>query len=277
MAIVERIVDGIKRNFYIDDSLLKSIEKKWKPSVEKKDNDRVVLIDGPEGSGKSVLGQQIGIIIDPTLTIDRICMTPIEFREAVLKAKKGNVIIYDEAFTGLSSRGSLTEVNKMLVELMMEMRQKNLFVIIVMPTFFMLDKYVALFRAKGLFHVYLKNGARGRWVYFNKKSIKLLYLFGKKLYSYKEPKSNARGRFMDGYAVNEEEYRKKKKESLMKKVRATKSEEYKNQRDICVSILYKELGITQTELADLLNENGWKIKQNTLSEIIKAVRTEEVY
>jgi len=70
-----------------------------------------------------------------------------------LKTKKGQCIIFDEAFTGLSSRGALSGINKALVGLMMQMRQKNLFVIMVLPTFFMLDKYAAIFRAKALIHV----------------------------------------------------------------------------------------------------------------------------
>ena len=50
-----------------------------------------------------------------------------------MKRKKGQCIIYDEAFTGYSSRSSLSPINRVLVSLAMQIRQKNLFIIIILP------------------------------------------------------------------------------------------------------------------------------------------------
>ena len=137
-------------------------------------------------------------------------MNADEFVHAIQNSEKGQVVIYDEAYTGLAARQALSKINKLIVSMMMEMRQKNLIVIIVLPTFFMLDRYVAVFRSVGLFHVYTHKGQRGFWIYFNKKNKKLLYIFGKKLMSYTQPRVNFRGRFSGKYVLDEEEYRRKK-------------------------------------------------------------------
>jgi hypothetical protein len=103
-----------------------------------------------------------------------------------------------------------------------EIRQKNLFIFIVLPTFFDLDRYVALWRSRALIHIYTgKSFERGYFMFFNTERKKDLYIYGKKTYSYKMPKANFFGRFPKGYMVNEAEYRKKKLDSLgVKKIGA---------------------------------------------------------
>lgn len=268
MTVIDIEVEGVKKTLYMDNRLYNQTEYKIKPKIHKKDFDWVWIVDGPEGAGKSVLAQQLAKVLDPRFSIDRVCMTPDEFTKAIIKAKKGDCVIFDEAFTGFSSRASLTEINRLLVSLMMEMRSKNLAVIIVMPTIFLLDRYVALFRARGLFHVYLKNGRRGRWCYFNNKKKKLLYLKGKKLFSYKEPRSNFRGKFYDNYTINEEKYRIKKSEALMKKSRSTKAETYKFHRDILFWILHKHLKQNYSKISNLCKENGYKVDRTTIYDAI---------
>ncbi len=268
MVLLNINVDGKNKSLYMDKKLHTSIQTKIKPKVERKDNDWVWIVDGSEGSGKSVLTMQLAKILDPTFCLERMCMTPQEFTKAILTARKGQCVVFDEAFTGLSSRASLTEINKLLVGLMMEMRQKNLFVIIVMPTFFMLDKYVALFRASGLFHVYLKRGRRGRWVYFNNKKKKLLYILGRKLFSYSQPRSKFRGRFADKYTINEEDYRHKKKGALINKARTTKAETYKVQRDVLFWVMNKKLKINYVKLAKLCKEQGYRVDRTTIYDAV---------
>jgi len=268
MVVVDIKVDGEEKTLYMDGKLNRSIENKIKPKIHKKDFDWVWIVDGLEGVGKSVFAFQLAKVLDPFFNLSRVCMTPNEFTKAIIKAKKGQCVCFDEAYTGLSSRASLTEINRLLVSLMMEMRSKNLIVIIVMPTFFLLDKYVALFRARGLFHVYLKNGKRGRWVYFNNRKKKLLYLKGRKLYSYKEPRSKFRGKFYDTYTVNEEEYRKKKGEALIKKSRSTKAETYKYHRDVLFWILHKVLKYNYIKIVKMCKENGYKVGRTTIYDII---------
>jgi len=181
--------------------------------LKRRDKDYVMIVDGLEGSGKSTLGIQMAYIVDPTLCLDRITFTGNEFKTAILNASQCQAVIFDEAFTGLSSRSALSEINRMLVSLMMQMRQKNLFVIIILPSYFLLDKYVALFRAKSLVHVHESRGKRGYFAIYNARLKKFLYLKGHKTYDYGQIRTNFRGRFYGKYALGEEEevkYRQKK-------------------------------------------------------------------
>ncbi len=159
----------ISKEYYIAPKI-KAILDKARDLVLKKDWDRVYLVDGPEGSGKSKLARQLAFHLDPTFNIDRIVFTGQQFSDAVDKAKKGDAIIFDEAFNGLGSSGATSKLNKLIVRKLMECRQKNLFIFIVLPTVFELQKYAAIFRSKALFHVYVdKAGRRGRssgcWTY----------------------------------------------------------------------------------------------------------------
>ena len=65
-------IDGIhKENL---DIAKKEIKNDW---------DMLFCYDGPEGSGKSVKAMQDAYYCDPTLSLDRICFTPQEFKKAI--------------------------------------------------------------------------------------------------------------------------------------------------------------------------------------------------
>lgn len=200
----------------VQDGYVRNVFDKVK-TVVKKDWDMVFIVDGMEGAGKSVFAQQCAKYVDDTLTIDRICFTPEEFIKAINSSSKHQAIIYDEAYGGMSSRAAMSEVNKMLMGVLAEIRQKNLFVFLILPSFFELDKYAAIHRSRGLFHVYTKDWERGYVAFFNYERKKTLYVFGKKFYNYNKPKSNFRARFNKGYHVDEEAYRQKKLDALKKR------------------------------------------------------------
>lgn len=219
-------------------------------------------------SGKTTVSLQIAKYVDPTFNLSRIVFSPEEFREAIYKAKKGQCVIYDEAFTGLSSRTSLSPVNKVLISLMMQMRQKNLFVILVLPTFFLLDKYAALFRTKALIHVYENRGRRGYFLVYNSKLKKYLYLFGKQTYSYSnvKVKSRFKGHFYGVFALGgkeiEDKYRRMKEKALQDSEKNPMSAgqiKYRNQRNICLYLLRKKLDLTYQELSNLLEDYDFPV------------------
>jgi hypothetical protein len=258
---------GYEITYYINDRVKRIIDEKIRPSLEKKDKDFVMCVDGGEGVGKSWLSFQLAKFYDPTFNLSRVVFDAEEFREAIFRAKKGQAIIYDEAFTGLSSRSSLSVINRALVSLMMQMRQKNLFVIVVLPTFFLLDKYVALFRTKVLFHVYENKGRRGYFRVYNKVKKKYLYLAGKQTYSYgsKDKKwkvfTKFKGRFYNKFALGndkeEDRYRKKKEKALMETEKNPMSAgqvKYRDQRDICIFLLRKYLKLGYAQLESLFGE-----------------------
>lgn len=207
-----------------------------------KDWDLIFLIDGAERSGKSVLAQQCAYELDPTIDISRICFTPKEFRRAVIEAEPRTAVIYDEAYTGLQSRGTMSSINRTLVSLLAEIGQKNLIIFVVMPTFFDLDKYVALWRSRALLHVYYNdNFERGYFSFYNIDTKKLLYIDGKKYYDYKRVKPNFYGKFPDGYVVDEKEYRKKKLDSMTG--RAQQEDEVQRRKEVEMELLERVMSL----------------------------------
>lgn len=268
MVLVPTVVNNENIPLYMDDGLYNQLLNFARPIVQKKDFDFVIAVDGEEGSGKSVFAMQIGKILDPDLHLDNICFTPDEFVNAVTKAKKNQCIIFDEAFTGMSNRASLSEINKLIVSLMMEMRQKNLFVIVVMPTFFMFEKYVVFHRAKGFFHVYINEDMdRGQWRFFNRKSMRYLYIKGKKYYDYEVQDHTSFGKFRDQYMVDETAYRAKKAIAFSKKRRKTKADAYKEQRDVLLYAFMREIGKSQREMSRFLAKYDINLSHVTLNEV----------
>lgn len=254
---------GEEDSFYMEDRLYAGV-KKIQEKVIKKDSDDVYLVDGGEGTGKSVFSMQLAKAIDSSFNISRICFNPAEFIKAIQEANKGQAIIYDEAYTGLASRQSLSEINKLIVSMMMEMRQKNLVVIVVLPTFFMLDRYVSIFRSRGLFHIYTSKGRRGYFVYFNQKNKKKLYILGKKLMSYAKPHVDFKGRFYGKYTVDEMEYRARKDYALKHRKPNTREEKYQDMFKQYIVQLYLKENKSYNEISEELKDKGVVIPEVTL-------------
>lgn len=246
--------------YFLEPWIKKKFDEKIMPDIQKKDKDCIIAIDGKEGSGKTYLALQWCKYIDPSFNLSRVCFTPEEFREAVYNAKKNQAVLFDEAFTGFSSRASLSGVNKTLISLMMQVRQKNLFIVIVLPTVFLLDKYISLFRTRVLIHVYEVNGRRGFFkVYSSRKKRLLLLHKDSKVYSY-GISTNKRGRFYGVFALGDEEeekYRKKKENALKNTEHNAMSGgavKYREQRDLMIYILRKTLKLSYKKIEGILND-----------------------
>jgi len=222
-------------------------------------------------SGKSVFAQQLARAVDKDFSLDKICFTPDEFRAAIEKANKGDCIIFDEAYTGLSSKRALSEVNHLLVSLMMQMGQKNLIILIVMPTFFMLEKYVALFRARGLFHIYRKGVKKGYFLYFNAEKKKILFLAGQKMMSYKGCRANFRGRFLNKYVIDEAKYRKLKERALISSSLDKKENKLQDQRDRFVYMVWREWMKSRRNIERLCYIYGIDMKARQISTIVEGL------
>jgi hypothetical protein len=252
---------------------MNALDKSIVPALGKKDKDAVFVVDGEERSGKSVFAMSIGNYVAYRLgtvfDITNITLAPEEFRNRVMNAKKNEVIIYDEAHRGMASSRSLSEINNILKDLMMEMGQRNLFIVIVLPSFFLLDKYAALFRSSGLFHIYEKRGQRGFWCFFNRKYKLKLYQYGKKDLNYNCMRwPYFRGRFTDQYPIDEQKYRAKKSESFTEKKRVTRGEVWMAQRDKLLCIMAKEFEIREKNLMKVLVKYKFPLKHTQVGEIL---------
>ena len=254
---------------YIDDIVAEQIPK-IREDVIKKDKDKVLLVDGREGCGKSMFALQLAKGLDADFGINKIAFNAQQFIKLIKspERKKGDCIVLDEAFSAASSRRALSSVNQAMVAVATEMRQVNLFVIIVLPSFFDLDRYFAIWRCDTLFHVYFdKNGDRGQYVLFPFHKKTTLYIEGKKTYNYNCVKSPYPPcKFLKKWAVDESEYRSLKAEAFKKRKLSIWEKKWKDRTSMLIRRLhdfYKEtdeligqyLGLKQQEIEMLRNND----------------------
>lgn len=273
------------RRIFIDDIIAKRIPK-WKRQVLKHDRDKVILIDGREGSGKSVLAQQLAFAIDEDFNINKIAFNGEQLIEKIhnldkkVNRKKGDCFILDEAFGAISSRQAMSSINRTMVKLGTEMRMYNLFVIVVLPYFFDMDKYYAIARSDFLIHVkFDKKGYRGYYQLFPYNKKKLLYIKGKKEYSYSVVKSPLPTcRFRDGYIVDKEEYNQLKEAGTKQneKNNVTKREYVLNERvSKLINWIKDNYGLTDNEIADIINVDRSNVTRMRNAPILCAVHRGE--
>jgi hypothetical protein len=248
MAHFDTTVEGQPKSIYIDGYLKANLER-FKEMVHNDDMDCIILIDGQEGCGKSNLGQQIAKFFDSTFSTEDICFTGTQFNKRVISKDKFGCVLYDEALSGLNKMKSISSMSVGIVDMLAEIRQKNLFIIIILPTFFDLSKNVACWRSKCLLHVYFhgEKMQRGFFAAYNLNKKLMLFNAGKKFYNYNCIQPNFRGRFTKGYTVNELEYRKLKLINLRS---------YANDGHVEDSKIEQKYRYKLYKLADKLLESG---------------------
>ena len=173
--------------FYIDKQIKKQLLK-GQEAIRVAGQDRIYLITGKEGAGKSLLAIQLAYFVDNNLSLDDITMTADDFFDKVRSTTK-KVVIGDEIFAGLSSKGALTKENKRLVKLLIECRQRGLTIFLCIPSIFLLEKYVAIFRSHDLFNVQISRRSYKNRFYkvYNYMNKKILFMAGHKYMSYSKP------------------------------------------------------------------------------------------
>ncbi len=183
----ERLTKGSKEegSIYIDGMLYESFSNA-KKVMRKKNLDLVIARSGYPGLGKSKIISQVAAFCDPTFSEDRMWQTTEEFVSAVKNETgvlKSHVL--DEAWEGLSSGQVRRKIGRILVNIMNVIRQKRLFIFIVLPDFFDLSKSIAIFRSRWLIHCYSEDfGDIGRFAAFDQAAKKQLYIRGKKFEDY---------------------------------------------------------------------------------------------
>jgi len=247
-------------------------------------NNNFYLTNGilTHNSGKSLFTIQQAAHIDPTILDDegdkilpRICFSVDEFLEAVRHTKSTiehtKCIVFDEAFRGMSSKTALSSINKRIVEALMEVRQNNLIVFLVSPSFYLLEFYPAVLRSKALFHVVKLKNSITRYVrIFNYRKKAKLYQIGvRKGWGY-PLKTRVKVRFFNKYPGGnefEKRYRDKKRDSLRAGDKNKETvHKWKKERNLVVKTLYKELG-TYEKVTDALKNTGFKISLSQVGKI----------
>jgi len=272
MAVVE--VRGV--SYHIDDRLKTIWDKLRDGKLIKNDEDRVYIVDGRERSGKSLFAIQQAAYLDPTFDLHRICFTPDELLKQIKEAPQGSVIIFDEAFRGLSSARSRSNTNQQIKTALMEMGQRNLILFIVLPSFFLLDMYAAILRSHALFHIQKDEGSKQRSfrVYNEKKKWYLFHLGVKRGADYGKPFTSFKGRYSNKYPINEIAYRAKKARALSNFT--TPEVEVDNPFVLkyhkTVYALREELKLSEDGAAKLLNRYGVEVAPSNIGIISRKMR-----
>lgn len=234
--------DKFGKRFWIDNLLKQNfdfIQPKVSHKIAHRRSDMFVIIDGPVGSGKSTLSFQCAKYFDPTFNLDRVVFSVDEFLRVLIRSTPGQAVVFDEAII-VNSRSALTDFNKKVIVAMTQIRSKGLYIFFNIPSVFDLDRNLVLNRCHLLLHCYQDNfGDRGKFLTFDRDKLKLLYLKGKRLYTYAIPKANFVARFMEYFYLNREEYEKKKQREIGKQAESRRVELYKKRLYLLTTHLRK--------------------------------------
>lgn len=232
----------------------------------KQNDDALIIIVAPEGSGKTVMETQIGYYISQkTGTLwgcDNVHFEGQSYMTFSLNNPKYSVVALDESRRALNKMRGMTGNNVDFNNFLSECRSNNQAHIVVLPAYSDLEKYVAIHRVKYLIEIVkrrdkeTKKLIRGTFKIISTKSkYKLLQAWKG---GYKEFPNNMilhTGTFENVLCLNEKEYEKKKEEA--------KKERYSNGEDnVQVNDPVKEIalehyksGVSKVEIGRKLNKH----------------------
>lgn len=106
-----------------------------------KNQNYMLCITGPTGSGKSYTAMAISLMIDNAFDISRVCFTAKDFiKTSNFDLPASSVIMFDEAGIEVSSREWYSETNKAINRVVETFRRDNLICVFTTPVFSNLDK-----------------------------------------------------------------------------------------------------------------------------------------
>ncbi len=208
------------KNLSFEPKLIEKIELMIKRS-EKRNADNLLIIEGPEGTGKSNIAAGLCYYMawrtgrTYTAKENVFFETDDMIKYAVNNEEK--IIHWDEAaIAGLASEWQ-RKTQKKLIKLLMMARKKKHFYIFCIPKFQKLNDYL-IDRAIGIVRVYAKGGLEyGRFVYYNEKAKQALLTHWKKKRWINYKKYSFHGKFSQYLAqvISEEDYEGKKDQAIM--------------------------------------------------------------
>jgi hypothetical protein len=249
------------------DGYLKSNLETVKEFIDN-DFDGVGIIDGMEGSGKSELGKQCCLHHDKNFSEKDVIYTVDQFYTWLDNAKPGSACLWDEFVLAGLSKDALGKVQKSLIKKFTLIRSKKLLIILVIPYFFMLQRYFAFSRTRFLIHTYTDGLQRGYFRFYNYKQKKWLYLYGYKTWDYNEKvRPSFHGRFVkwSDKFLDEDAIKLKKEEANKSIDEDEKANKWEVRTKNLVKGLLADKVVTQKDIADYIGE----IDRSTLSSWIK--------
>lgn len=252
--------DGLPVRVSIDRFLYRDLIKLKERN--KKNWDGVIIEDGLPGVGKSVKA----ICTDAAVLAEKMSDIHITFDIDDFidicssdRSKPFDVVILDEAHAGMNTSQAQKADFQRMMNLLMLVRQKRLFIIIVTQCFFELSKSIAIFRSNLLYHVYADGaGKRGGFAAFGRNEKKQLYINGKKYLNYSATRENYVGQFNQNRHLMPEDYERRKAQHLIDQNKAleggtTKRIDVANRIMDSAILNLTKLNFKQRDISTILN------------------------
>lgn len=271
-------VSGIE--IYLDQNIKNKLDNINK--IRKKGYDCIIILDGDERTGKSTLALTIAWYLSGgNLTVNNIAIDNPDLIKKLKEFPDESIIIPDEAVLMFSSTDVMKKESKNLKKIMNIIGMKRMVLILNIPSFFDLNKEIAVRRSRFLLHVYTdKEMNRGRVAYYGTKKKKLLYLLGKKSFeSYAKPRPDFLARFTDFKPSWWDDYLKVKEKTLFTALDDAMASKPKIDRKVIEGEVitkvseYDPKRITIEEWAKILNCTKRTI--NTKKKVYKETKDEE--
>ncbi len=265
------------KQVYLDANLKQKLDNV--SGIIKKNWDFVGLYDGFERSGKSTLAMTSAAYLHPGFSIKNVAVGAQDAVDKIEVLPDKSLLVIDEGSLVFSSRDAMKKEQRKIMKILDVCGQKNLILLIVLPSFFELNRAIATRRSRFLVHVYTdKVLNRGRFAYFGQRKKNLLYEIGKKNFnSYARPQSDFIGRFTDSNPLGQEYFDLKKK-SLMEALHtddiaeAPKLRQTTIQRDVAMYQLNTKFNLKQREIAELFEKYKVGLSRRAVGNCIERIR-----
>lgn len=148
------------KEFYLDNKLSEELKIYVNDMIDSNE-DLVLLIDGPEGAGKSLLSRQIAYYLktlfdsrqhEAFFGVENVHFDINEYIKSSLEGKKYQINILDESRKVLNRRRAMAKDPVRFTNYLSECRAKNQVHLILLPSYCDVDKYIVMWRTKGLLH-----------------------------------------------------------------------------------------------------------------------------
>lgn len=223
------------------------------------DLDFILACVGFERVGKSTLSMWLAYLFDPNFDVKKQVVFTIEdLYRAVYTLPKHSCIVCDEMVAIAMNREAMTSKSRELVKLLAVCGERNMFIILNIPSFELLDPYLRKHRLAGLCRV----TSRGNFRFYSKRRLKQSY-FNPKVKAWNWAKENFKeqfpkmtGELWEEYIVHKHEHMKKRKSEWLDNI----EDEYSEWIEITPAA--KKLCMKRHTLHDWCKKGKVKSKKN---------------
>jgi len=248
-----KTLDGKPCEFYLDETLVENLDV-IKKRVMSGAWDSKILVCGYSGVGKSHTTQFFARYLCPWFDHTYYCFSVDEFMEKCSTCPEYSSVVLDECFESMNSKAALSREFQKVISFLQIIRQRHLFIFLVLPNFFDLNKSVALYNSSLLVVCYDNLGKRGQYLVFDREKKKNLFIRGHKMMDYSVEEANIRGHVNSTPIIDWKKYEGRKTEHLLQQIKSEQKESKSRpsiERDRLISYCKEILGLSVDRLKEI--------------------------